>query len=110
MKNLIRSKAFTLANQLTKLNPDLTRSDAFRFAWHVAKNNKDLSLLVATTKGGKLISRVVFANWAGYNTPKGTGRPTPAHLSLFVDAAKHYSLAKNSTISVYTDNIITLAA
>lgn len=111
MKNsIIRSKALILGNQLVKHNPNLSRSAAMRFAWNVARNNPDLTLVHAYAKSGKLTKRVCFVDWSSYNTPKGTGRPTPAHLSLFVDAAKYYAMKPNSTICFIKDNIELIAA
>ena len=108
--SIIRSKALILGNQLTKHNSNLSKSAAMRFAWNVAKNNPDLVLVQAYTKSGKLQKRVCFVDWSSYNTPKGTGRKTPDHLQLFVDAAKHYAMKSNSTICFIKDNIELIAA
>ena len=106
----LRKKAMILRNQLIKNNPDRDNGDLTREAWvKVKEENELLHMVEATTKSGKRMSRVVYTNWTAYNEVKGTGKPKPAGLILLVDVAKHMS-RKPSTISVYEQNIISLAA
>lgn len=100
----IRRKVITLANSIQVNDHEITRSQAMRTAWQFVKN-ENCELIVFAKVSGKKCQRVVFSDWLAYNEIKGTGRPTPPNMKLFVDCAK-WMLGKPNTISCYVDSII----
>ena len=99
-----RKKAMTLAAHLLRNNPAIDRSKAFKLAWAFIKENNCTYIRFQTKKG--ITSRVVFENWADYVSVKGTGRPKPENLDLFVDCAKWILDSERPTISAYRNMII----
>lgn len=106
MKNLISSKAATFANQLKKLNPSLSMSDCFRYAWDYLRHHKDALLLTFKTVKGEIKKRLVSSDWSKFQAPTGNGRAKKEGLHLFADLAK-FETGLPCLISTY--QIISLA-
>lgn len=104
--NIVRKIVLTLTHQLIKLN-GYTFGEAQRKAWNIYNTSThDLGFILWTSTKGETKKRVIYnAAWTNFYEVKGTGKPRPEGLELFVDVAKHLS-GKYATISAYKNSII----
>lgn len=104
---LIR-KVTVFARQLMRHEKELTFGEIMIYAWDEMKKFGHLYELkkYKNTKGVVCQRIVLRDKWINHNTVKGTGRPLKEGQLLFVDVARLHCGARNSTISMYKNNII----
>lgn len=97
-----RKAIFTLAWELKKAGLFTTLSDALKCAWSQAKETAMEVIEFYSKKAQGFTKRIVTKDWSKFYTPKGTGRPKPAKLTLFADLLKVCKGIANPVISCYS--------
>ena len=105
------SKVNILAAQYRAADKQVSRSESMTAAWKLIKENPTAEVITFQKVDGKTTTtRVISRNWTKFQAPKGGESKLKEGQFVAADLSKVLTGCPNCVISIYTKNIIPLAA